>query len=31
MLNGQKGDLGMTFAYSLERQDGMLAVFTTSH
>jgi hypothetical protein len=30
MLNGQKDDLGMNFTYSLERQDGMLAVFTVS-
>ena len=26
-LNGEKGTMGITFMYSLERKDGMLAVF----
>jgi len=26
-LNGQKGTMGISFMYSLERKDGMLAVF----
>lgn len=30
MLNGQKGELGITLTYSDERKDGMLAVFPTS-
>jgi len=28
-LNAQKGKLGMNFGFSLERKDGMLAVYTT--
>jgi hypothetical protein len=28
-LNAQKGKLGMNFAFSLERKDGRLAVYTT--
>ena len=28
-LNAQKGKLGMNFMFSLERKDGMLAVYTT--
>jgi hypothetical protein len=27
MISGQKGDLGINFAISVERRDGMLAVF----
>jgi len=26
-LNAEKGTMGMTFMFSLERKDGMLAVF----
>jgi hypothetical protein len=29
MLNAQKGNLGMNFAFSAEKKDGMLAVFST--
>jgi hypothetical protein len=28
-LNAQKGKLGMNFMFSLERKDGMLAVYNT--
>jgi hypothetical protein len=28
-LNAQKGNMGMNFGFSLERKDGMLAVFNT--
>ena len=28
MLSAQKGDLGVTFTYSAEKMDGMLAVFS---